>query len=251
MTVVAGAASTTSITYFFEGTVSVVDDGGNAAHPNGYTLGDSIGRSMTFDLGLNGYSINPSPGGTVTQSDTASADYFYAETTPGHMFGDALSDYREYQFGFSQMDGTSGYLVALDGATERRNYIQTIENVELWEVEQGLQFARLRGRTGLVSKAQFNHDMSRILTSSMDGTAKVWDFKGAELFTFGGDVSILGASWSPDGQRVLTWSEENTAQLWESVSTEELTAYGAEDSLLAEQLELWWRDRQPQAWHTP
>ena len=52
------------------------------------------------------------------------------------------------------------------------------------------ELARLRGHTGPILTAAFSRDGARIVTSSRDGTVKVWDTTGRELLTL------------PDGGRV-------------------------------------------------
>ena len=47
----------------------------------------------------------------------------------------------------------------------------------------GRELARLRGHTGPILAAAFSPDGARIVTSSRDGTVKVWDTAGRELMT--------------------------------------------------------------------
>ena len=62
------------------------------------------------------------------------------------------------------------------------------------------------------------HPGSRIVTGSIDQTAKVWDAKtGAEVLTLKGHTKgVLAASFSPDGSRVVTASMDGTARLWDA-----------------------------------
>jgi WD40 repeat protein len=67
-----------------------------------------------------------------------------------------------------------------------------------------------------VKSAKFSPDGQRILTTSDDYNAKIWDFKGnllAELKGHQGNVT--SAEFSPDGQRIVTASTDKTAKVWD------------------------------------
>jgi hypothetical protein len=72
---------------------------------------------------------------------------------------------------------------------------------------------------GPVYTAQFSPDGQRVVTASMDWTARVWDAASGkeigESMKHGGP--IISARFSPDSQRVVTASEDKTAQLWDTV----------------------------------
>ena len=59
-------------------------------------------------------------------------------------------------------------------------------------------------------------DGARILTTSNDNTARVWDAddRGAPFILKGHEGTIRVAAWSPDGTHILTASEDNTARVW-------------------------------------
>jgi WD40 repeat protein len=84
-----------------------------------------------------------------------------------------------------------------------------------------------------VSSAAFSPDAGRVVTSSHDRTAKVWDVRtGAELLTLKGDMpevisgpdgprmlptgEVFCAGFSPDGTRILTAGFDGTAKVWDS-----------------------------------
>jgi hypothetical protein len=78
-------------------------------------------------------------------------------------------------------------------------------------------------------------DGTRIVTTSEDNTARVWDAQtGEELFSLiGHEEGVWPASWSPDGTRILTGSEDNTARVWDAQTGEELfSLIGHEDWVL-------------------
>lgn len=72
--------------------------------------------------------------------------------------------------------------------------------------------------------AVFSPDGQRILTSSTDNTAKVWDARsGKELLTLKGHSGpVECVAFTPDGQRILTISNDQTAKLWDATSGREV-----------------------------
>jgi hypothetical protein len=78
----------------------------------------------------------------------------------------------------------------------------------------------LAGHTALVSGAAFSPDGSRVVTTSWDRTARVWDAKtGAAATTLSGHgFWVNGAAFSPDGSRIVTASWDKTAQVWDATT---------------------------------
>ncbi|MCP5103701.1 MAG: TIR domain-containing protein [bacterium] len=69
---------------------------------------------------------------------------------------------------------------------------------------------------GVVRSAVFSPDGSRVLTASLDKTAKLWDSEGKLLVELKGyNGPVFSAVFSPDGSRVLTASSDGTAKLWD------------------------------------
>ena len=66
--------------------------------------------------------------------------------------------------------------------------------------------------------AAWGPDGQRIVTGSIDHTAKVWEADtGLELITLAGHESwVMSAAWGPDGQRIVTGSIDHTAKVWEA-----------------------------------
>jgi len=92
-------------------------------------------------------------------------------------------------------------------------------------LDDGRLLAVLHGHTDFVSSAEFSPDGQRILTSSLDGTTRIWSaVEGSQILILPGRNS--GISWSgeggavnwagfsPDGNRVLTVYLNRGAQLW-------------------------------------
>jgi WD40 repeat protein len=75
----------------------------------------------------------------------------------------------------------------------------------------------LRGHTSNVTAAAYSPDGSRIVTTSYDSTAKVWDGStGAVVLTFTGHRGMVwSAAFSPDGSRVVT-AGDDSVKVWDA-----------------------------------
>ncbi len=78
----------------------------------------------------------------------------------------------------------------------------------------------LTGHGGAVSSAAFSRDGARVVTASLDNTARVWDVAGGHLVTVltGHSAAVFTAAFSPNGASVVTASGDKTARLWEVAS---------------------------------
>lgn len=82
----------------------------------------------------------------------------------------------------------------------------------------------LLGHDGGISSVDLNRDGTRALTTSYDGTARIWDMQtGSELLTHReqGEPVFAGA-FLPDGSRAVTFSESGKGTIWESTTGRDL-----------------------------
>lgn len=85
----------------------------------------------------------------------------------------------------------------------------------IWDVK-GVLLAELKGHQEQINWTAFSPDGNRVLTSSIDGTAKVWDLKGKMLADLIDHAeAVYSVVFSPDGKHILTASADNTAKLWD------------------------------------
>ncbi|SEH05023.1 WD40 repeat domain-containing protein [Candidatus Venteria ishoeyi] len=70
---------------------------------------------------------------------------------------------------------------------------------------------RLVGHTFLVTAVAYSPDGSQIVSSSMDGSLKIWDAgNGAELMTFSEHTdSVRAVAYSPDGTRIVSGGDDH------------------------------------------
>jgi WD40 repeat protein/energy-coupling factor transporter ATP-binding protein EcfA2 len=88
---------------------------------------------------------------------------------------------------------------------------------ELWSVRSEPDRSRLEGHTAGLASVQWSDDDNRLLTSSADGTAIVWDttYSTKVVALSGHDGPLTGAAWDPtDATRVATSSEDGTVRIF-------------------------------------
>src|SRR5206468_7156622 len=96
----------------------------------------------------------------------------------------------------------------------------------------GEQIAVLEGHEHSVTNAAFNRDGSRIVTASIDKTARIWDAATAKEIAVlrGHTQAVNSATFSPDGSRVVTASGDNTARIWDAATGDEVAILGEQQS---------------------
>ena len=84
----------------------------------------------------------------------------------------------------------------------------------------GAELFCLRGHERTVWSAAFSPFGDRIVTSSEDETARIWDATtGAEIATLRGHGgAVQSAAFSPDGARIVTASADRTARIWDAAT---------------------------------
>jgi WD40 repeat protein len=99
--------------------------------------------------------------------------------------------------------------------------VGAIENrVLFWRVDiTGCELIReIIGHTNLVESLAFSTDGQRLLTTSDDKSAKVWDVAtGDLLMTLNGHTGIVSKGiYSPDGLWIVTAGHDGTIRFWDS-----------------------------------
>ena len=113
---------------------------------------------------------------------------------------------------------------------------------EIREAHSGRLLSRLRGHKDAVLSVAFNNDGTRLVTTSRDKTAKIWEVSrtlktnskhepldSSPLFTLKHEDAITGVAFSPDkgGKLIATASQDRTAKVWSADSGKELVSLPA------------------------
>jgi WD40 repeat protein len=89
--------------------------------------------------------------------------------------------------------------------------------IAIWNARTGRVVTNLPSQT-TTEPAEFNHDGTRVLTTSYDETARMWDTQsGKQLAIFSGHHDVVNsAAFSADDRFVTTASWDGTARVWEA-----------------------------------
>ena len=81
-------------------------------------------------------------------------------------------------------------------------------------------FRLTRGHSNFINSAMFSPDSNKVLTSSTDATAKVWDIEtGICLLTLAGHQDeVNDAAFSADGCKIVTTSDDRTVKIWDAAT---------------------------------
>jgi WD40 repeat protein/tRNA A-37 threonylcarbamoyl transferase component Bud32 len=97
---------------------------------------------------------------------------------------------------------------------------EPVGEVRLWSVESGRVLRTFTGHAGFVLDIAFGPDGRRLVSASLDQTARVWDVQtGKELICFRGHRQpVYQAQFSPDGGRIASAGADKTVQIWDAAT---------------------------------
>ena len=142
-----------------------------------------------------------------------------------------------------EIDPERSTLLALEAVNKSYAKDRTVLPEAEEALHRAIQASRieltLRGHTETLWSAVFSQDGTKIATTSLDGTAKIWDAAtGKELLSvkspakdpkpstgyFEGWGWFWYATFSPDGKYLATADGDGMARIWDAVTGEELLA---------------------------
>jgi WD40 repeat protein len=127
-------------------------------------------------------------------------------------------------------------------------------DVLLWDARNGAPLGTFSGHQNQVYSAAFNREGTRVVTTSVDRTIRIWDVSTVtELYRIDVDtIGMMYADFALDGTRIITTSLNTGAQLWRiPASTEKIIARAKERvtrCLTARQREVFHLTPDPPAW---
>ena len=125
-------------------------------------------------------------------------------------------------------DSELAILLALEalpkkGQTSERPYVTEAE-AALFSALSGYQELAVLRHEDAVTHGAFSPEGDRVVTSSFDQTARVWNTAdGKALAILEGHKGVLKlAVFSPDGRQILTGSVDGTARVWDAATGKQL-----------------------------
>jgi WD40 repeat protein/tRNA A-37 threonylcarbamoyl transferase component Bud32 len=109
-------------------------------------------------------------------------------------------------------------LLAVEGAQRAPGYASNNALLDAREICR--EERTLLGHQDKVIASDFSRDGKRIVTASLDKTARVWETEtGQEVAVLRGhEGSVASARFSRDGRSIATISSDNTARLWDAAT---------------------------------
>lgn len=99
--------------------------------------------------------------------------------------------------------------------------------MKLWDGDAGALIAVLNGHEGFIFSACFSPDSRKIVTTSVDGTARVWEANAgieiARAISDTGRRMLYNAAFDPTGRKIHTESRFGKARTWDAETGKELS----------------------------
>jgi WD40 repeat protein len=91
----------------------------------------------------------------------------------------------------------------------------TDRTAALWDVQRSRRVRKFSSHSDQVFAVAFSPDGSRLVTASLDATAKIWRASGGLQHTLRGHAdAVVTAEFTPDGRHVVSGSEDATIRTW-------------------------------------
>jgi WD40 repeat protein len=240
----------TRITYSLDGTVIVAHTAAGALVIFDLVNGDSVSYPVGYDQGINYSEISPNgrlfatagcdakdengrcTAGSAKVWDVASGDLLLIREydqvvstvsfSPDNKIAAISKGFDTAVIWDLEADETIAELIHSDNLAPIFNpdgksvLLRDGFKIGIWDIEFQYMRAELIGHLDVVTQIEFSPDGENIITSSWDGTARVWNAQtGIESLLVDEHTSqVYSAGFSPNGDRIFTASEDGTAIIW-------------------------------------
>ena len=106
-------------------------------------------------------------------------------------------------------------------------------SASVWELIAGQEartLFRLRGHKGFLSSLAFSPDGNRVVTSSHDRTARVWEMQSPDLLAvFAHSDQATKVAFRPDGMRLAAGAMDGSVRIWDTRTGEQRLDWRAHD----------------------
>jgi WD40 repeat protein/DNA-binding SARP family transcriptional activator len=104
--------------------------------------------------------------------------------------------------------------------------------VPVWRTDRpGSPQRTLKGHEGHVQSLDFSPD-GRIVTAGADRTVRVWGLDGRPLILRGHEDEVTTVAFTPDGRKVLSSSDDGTLRLWDANTGDQLAILQSDEGKL-------------------
>ena len=114
-----------------------------------------------------------------------------------------------------------GTVVATAGALDVEATGDAPENTAyIWDPAHGRVVGGQLKHGGAINSLDFDHQATRLITTSDDHTARIWNVRTGEAVVAALQHTgpVLAATFSPDGTHVVTASSDGAARIWNAVT---------------------------------
>lgn len=105
-------------------------------------------------------------------------------------------------------------------AAGSRIVLMYYSRAEIRDAATGNLLASMIGHSSTLTSAKFSPDGSRLITSSTDSSARLWEVNSGKLLLNLGPHNgyVYAADFSPDGKKIVTVSDDRVVRIWDAIS---------------------------------